>query len=154
MESVRVRLSRFLYDMCGGTDPVSLVDAQMSLPFTVAAAAVHGRLGPAQLDEAGRADPSVRLLMSRIVLVVDDRLHGSAPPILEVRTRDGTTQMVHAGEPLGSLANPMTTESVTAKFAELAGTALSPRRAAKLRDTVSRLDEISDAAVLLECLTC
>lgn len=52
-------------------EPQSLTDAQFSLPFTVAYAAVHGEVTPETFSEARRADPRVRALLPRVEADLD-----------------------------------------------------------------------------------
>ncbi|MGF1591698.1 MAG: MmgE/PrpD family protein [Kiloniellaceae bacterium] len=51
--------------------PRTTDEAQYSLPFPVAAALVHGRLGVAEIDGPGLADPRVLALSDAMVLVED-----------------------------------------------------------------------------------
>jgi 2-methylcitrate dehydratase PrpD len=152
VESVHVRLSPFLHRMCGETAPTSLLAAQMSMPFALAAAAVRGRIGLEEISEVGRTDGAVVDFMNRVVLDVDDTQSGSAHPVIEVRTKNGTSHTVRAGEPLGSPSNPLAAETIVAKFLDLADGTLTGPQARRIVDIVLDLDRIDDATALVRSL--
>ena len=74
--------------------PTTTEEAQYSLPFPVAVALVHGRVGAADIDGAALADPAVRALSSRVRLVEDPGLSARFPAErlaqVSLRLRDGT----------------------------------------------------------------
>jgi 2-methylcitrate dehydratase PrpD len=59
--------------------PLDTDQAQYSLPFPVAAALVHGQLGPAELDGPGLTDPRVLSLANRIEVLEDPSLTSHFP---------------------------------------------------------------------------
>src|SRR3546814_8311570 len=59
--------------------PATTDEAQYSLPFPVAAALVHGRLGVAEIDGAGLADPRV-LALSEAMALVEDQAYSKLFP--------------------------------------------------------------------------
>ena len=151
VDRIEVHASDLIVRMCGGTDLSSLVSAQLSLPFAVAVAAVHGRVG---LDDilAGRADPAVHRLLHRIRLRIDPAQHGgSAEPWLRVVAggRERTEQAVLAR---GAAENRLAAGEIVAKFDQLAGRRLPVATRRRLIEGVERLPgcpDVTEAAGLL-----
>lgn len=143
--------------MCGGRSTKSLVDTQMSMPFSLAAVAVHGRLGVADIGEVdigevGRADPEVLRFMDLVTLEVDSVQSGSAHPIVTVRTTSGRSYVVRARDPLGSPSNPLSAEAIVARFWNLVAGVVPAEQANRIIDVVHRLDHLDDAGVLMSAL--
>jgi 2-methylcitrate dehydratase PrpD len=103
-------------------DPRSVTDAQFSLPFMTAWAAVHGDIGFAPLDPASLADGRVRALMPRIEVALEAESQGAGrgrfpmPGILTLETRDGRGLQAVAEFVKGHPRNPMTFDDVADKF--------------------------------------
>ena len=71
-EVERIRLTTFWADKIGDLAPVGEVDAQFSLPYTVATTIMREPLGPALYAAEKIADPGVRRLLARTEVVQDD----------------------------------------------------------------------------------
>lgn len=86
IEQITVHTSALIFDMCGGRDVSSLVAAQLSMPFALAAAMLHDGVALEDITAEGRTDPAIASLMDRIHLKVDNKQYGgSAEPFLEVQ---------------------------------------------------------------------
>lgn len=152
VEVVDVRLSEFLFRMCGGREISSLVDAQMSLPYSVAAALLHGQLGLAQVTEECRNSLPVRALLDRVRLTVDSTHAADDEPEIRIRLTSGREVVARGKEPLGSVHNPLPDSRIIQKFLDLATPAVGAAQAHEIVDRVVRLDEMAEAAQLLEVL--
>jgi 2-methylcitrate dehydratase PrpD len=99
--------------------PRQIVEAQFALPFLVAAALTHGRVG---IGEVGAIDDAA-------VLALADRIEGRAVDGaggVSVTLDDGRSAAVAAGAPLGSPENRLSVAQLEAKFADCARNAVRP----------------------------
>lgn len=147
VERVEVRTSELIAGMCGGTDLDSLVSAQLSLPYALAVAGVHGSVG---LDDvlAGRRDPRVLDLLGRITVTVDPAQHGgSAEPSLLVTGRTGVIA-AQATAPRGGWDNRLSDAEVLAKFEGLAARRLGAESIRGLVEGIGGLEAHPDVREL------
>lgn len=152
--AIEVLTSALIADMCGGRDLGSMVAAQLSMPFALATAAVHGGVALADVAAAGRADERVRSLMALVTVVVDPAQEGgSALPVLRVRLRDGSVIDRAAGPPRGGWTNRLPLADTVAKFHALAGTRLAADRTGTLAEVVLALDDVADIGDLTPIMT-
>jgi 2-methylcitrate dehydratase PrpD len=133
--------------------------AQFSGPYTV----VAGLLGGGGLgvglddftDELAR-DPRRRELMARVEVVADDRctkiFPHQFPAVLRARTRDGRELVEEVLANRGGPQRPLSYDELGTKFADNAGRLLPPDVVARVRDDVSRLDQLDNVTTLLEPL--
>jgi 2-methylcitrate dehydratase PrpD len=106
--------------------PTQIVEAQFALPFLIAAALTHGRVGIAEVATIG--DPAVLDLAAKV-----EGVEG-ADGRVSVRLRDGSAATIAAGKPLGSPENRLSVAQLEAKFADCARNAVRP----PTEDTVAR----------------
>jgi 2-methylcitrate dehydratase PrpD len=137
--------------------PATTEAAQYSLPFPVAAALVHGHLGPEALTGAALADEAVLTLAERVVLHEDPALSQRFPVERIARVRvemdDGATFDSGETGPRWEAADPPSDDELRAKFRWLAGTVLPAERAAALEAALWQCDELEAAAEVLAHLT-
>jgi 2-methylcitrate dehydratase PrpD len=136
-------------------NPQSLTDAQFSLPFTVAYAAVHGGVDLETFQPAGLADKAVRALLPRIEaeLEVDAQGEGRGtfpmPGIVTVTDRNGRTLQKRVEYVKGHPKNPMTYAEVAQKFRQCAALGLPGWDGAEaVIDAVGRIETLADAGTL------
>src|SRR5207244_7847344 len=79
--------------MAAKQPPLSVVDAQFSLPFGIAVALVRGAASPDEFTLSTIADPTVRGLMQRVTAVRDPKLDALYPRAwaswVRIAPRDG-----------------------------------------------------------------
>jgi 2-methylcitrate dehydratase PrpD len=152
IESIEVSTSDLIHDMCGHSEVSSLVSAQLSMPFALATAALHGTLLLENVLLPGRADARVSQLIDKVRVNLDNNQHGgTAHPLVTVRTSERSyTRQATAG--LGGPENPMSDLQITQKFRSLATMRLSEDKAESLIDTVMGLEEVDDISILQELL--
>ncbi|MEV5503083.1 MmgE/PrpD family protein [Nonomuraea fuscirosea] len=143
---IHVRLSPLVAGMCGGRDVATLPQAQLSLPYAIAARVLYGDADLAAYSPERRADLRAAELMNRIDLEVDPEMGGIDQPVLTVTTTSGARRRARVRHPLGSPANPLSDERLLAKFHGLA-----PGRE-PLAEHVMALDTLPDARDLLPLL--
>jgi 2-methylcitrate dehydratase PrpD len=138
-------------------EPETTEQAQYSLPFPVAAALVHGRLGVAELTGPGLRDPQVLRLSNRVELVADPDYARRFPiervARVRVETDAGETFDSGEAEALWDLASPPSDADLIDKYRWLACEGLSASRAAALEVAALNCSQLPDAAALLPLLT-
>ena len=107
----------------GGTHkrrPTQIVEAQFALPYLIAAAIVHGRVGITEVADIHHAQ----------VLNIAERMEGvdagRDTSGVTVRLRDGRTATANIGPPLGSPENRLSIEQLKTKFVDCARNAVRP----------------------------
>jgi 2-methylcitrate dehydratase PrpD len=103
----------------------TLLDAQLSLPFTVATALVRGAVGLTDFDPAARSDATVLALMDKISLQLDPDADAAyprsgRPAEVTVTTTDGRTFTHRVQHPYGEPSNPLGDGDLEAKARRLA----------------------------------
>ena len=147
--AVRVRLSAFLMNMCGGRDLDSLASAQMSLPYAITARLVHGGAGIDAYRADRRQDPRVDPMMAGVTLEVDVAQADLDEPAVTLRFADGASATLRVPVVLGAPANPISDADLHGKYLALASLAMPVQRAQMLADAVLALDDLADARTLL-----
>jgi 2-methylcitrate dehydratase PrpD len=124
--------------------PRTSYDAQFSLPFSVAAAFVNGRVTLETYAAERLGDPDVLRLASRVRCAVDpdSRFPASFPGWVRVRLTDGRTVEARADDGRGGPGRPLPRESIVQKFRDNAERTLPPGRVAELERVVLDLDRL------------
>lgn len=100
--------------------PTHIVEAQFALPYLVAAALVHGRVGITEVADIH----NVRVLdLAARMTGVEAERHKSG---VAVSLRDGCTAIATIGRPLGSPENRLSADQLAMKFADCARNAVRP----------------------------
>jgi 2-methylcitrate dehydratase PrpD len=126
--------------------PTQIVEAQFALPYLIAAALVHGRVGITEVADIHNAQ----------VLHIAERMAGiDAGPekaAVTISLRDGRSATGTTGSPLGSPENRLSIEQLRAKFADCARNAVRPLSGDAVHEAahaILHLEEIQDVSDLL-----
>jgi 2-methylcitrate dehydratase PrpD len=126
--------------------PTQIVEAQFALPYLIAAALVHGRVGITEVADIHHAQ----------VLDIADRMEGidagQATGGVTVRLRDGRSAAAEIGTPLGSPENRLSIEQLRMKFADCARNAVRPLSDDAVQATtrtIMDLENVPDVSFLL-----
>lgn len=149
---VRVAISGFQHGMCGGTRLTSRAEAQMSLPYAMAARLEYGRVGLDQLETPAWSAPEIAAWIARFSLQIDAAMADEDEPALTLITRDGSRLQARVDFPLGGPQNPLGDDRIIAKFDALCQRVLPRDRSEALRDQLLALDTAADAGPLLALL--
>ena len=121
--------------------PESVVDAQFSMPFGAAIAALDGAAGLDQFTVEKARSPEVRKLMGMVVLNKDIRIEKNFPlewpASVAIELEDGRRFDKFVRYPKGDPQNPLTWDELADKFRALAGTLLSPAGCEEIIQAVS-----------------
>jgi 2-methylcitrate dehydratase PrpD len=129
--------------------PTQVVEAQFALPFLVATALVHGRVGIG--DVASLGDGPTLALADRIKGEV---VAGSKPRgwlIVTLQLANGRTERVEVSNPTGSPEKPLSAAMLRAKFqdnAANASRAIAPHDVAAALEMLEGLDDVTDIRML------
>lgn len=131
--------------------PGSVIEAKFSVYSTVALALADGAVTLATFDDERLDDESLLDLAQRITFEATPSVP-VAGGVVAVERRDGTRLEHRVGSVLGSPANPLSDDALTAKFLDCiahAATPLEPGRARRLAQDLLRLEEVDDVAAAL-----
>jgi 2-methylcitrate dehydratase PrpD len=169
IEEVRVQIGeRDMRSVGGWSDdekkkkrrPEGVVDAQFSIPYTVAATLVSGGLSLEEFTDAKLRSAEILDLAARVKTVLTPEFdHGPMdvkPQVVEIVMRDGKVFSEKMIYPKGNPNNPVTSDELVAAFRGMASYAAKPLSGTKIDDAVAlalRLEEADDVAVLAKLLT-
>ncbi len=127
--------------------PESVVDAQFSMPFGAAIAALRGKAGLDEFAPAQIRSPDVRRMMGKVTLVKDIRIEENFPREWPARVtialKDGRSFDQFVRYPKGDPENPLTWDEMADKFRALAGTVLTAGRCADVVAGIATLEPAS-----------
>ena len=163
---IRVGLNRQSYEaVCTPVEmrkaPKTMVQAQFSIPFTVASALLDRGVGLASFGEAALARADVLALAQRVDCYVHDDIQrdwgrGVTPAQVDFEFDDGRTRSLRIDLPLGHPSRPMTVAAQDAKAADCFRAAARPLRddgARELRRLVEDLERLDDVRALARVLS-
>jgi len=166
VEAVEVRLNRQAYNLvCEPMQfkrrPRSVVDAQFSVPFTVAATIVRGGVSLDTFTEKSIRDLEILEMAQRVEATVDPGIEarygrGIAPEIVEVRTTGGETHVRLVEHVRGSPGAPMSLDEVKEKFRGCVAYSAKPvpmENLEELLGAATDLEKLGDVSSLIEPLT-
>jgi 2-methylcitrate dehydratase PrpD len=169
IEEVRVQIGeRDMRSVGGWTEaekkkkhcPEGVVDAQFSIPYTVAATLVSGGLSLEEFTDAKLRSEEILDLAARVKTILTPEFdHGPMdvkPQVVEIVMRDGKVFSEKVVYPKGNPNNPVSSEELVAAFRGMASYAAKPLSGAKIDDAIAlaqRLEEVDDVAALAKSLT-
>jgi len=123
--------------------PTTTDEAQYSLPYPVAAALVHGRIGAAEVEASALRDPRITRLLETMTLTVDPAFARLFPAERWARVRitlgDGRTLVSAPARARGNPENPLSDDDMRAKYRELAEPVLGDARSVRIASLVDAL---------------
>lgn len=135
--------------------PVNTVAAQYSIPFSIALALTHKRIGPAQLTEANLHDRGLLDLAGKVKVSVSPELDRLFPEQTVVRVTLGTERGDYTSRveyPKGDPSNPMSDAELEEKFHWLADEVVGEEQARRIKEAVDHLDETEDVKHMAQLL--
>jgi 2-methylcitrate dehydratase PrpD len=136
--------------------PQTTEEAQYSLPFPLAAALIHGRLGVKELSGTALGDPQVIALAQRVEMIAepkyDQRFPAQRLARVHIETKAG--ESFDSGEVQASWEahQAPSDEDLRRKFRWLCRAHLPEARAKKLETTLWACQELPDASHIVELL--
>jgi len=142
-------------------NPKTIVEAQFSIPYTVAASWIDGPLGMKHFTDEGLKRTDILELAKRVKSYVDDEIDREwsrfVPPArVTIQFNDGQTVETRVNYPKGHPNNPMTEAEFTAKTVDCVTYVAKPLpadTAANLAATVGKLESVADISELLRIMS-
>lgn len=135
--------------------PQGVVDAQFSIPYTVAVTLLRGKLTLDDFTDEAISDEAVLRLAERVKPVLDPGLDqwplDVKPQVVEIVTRDGKVRSRRIDYPKGSASDRVTPAELQESFRAMARFSAKPLRREKIDQALSvlsRLEEIEDATIV------
>ncbi len=163
IDQVTVRVNDQCYNLvCQPLDvkrsPKTHVDAQFSIPYTVAATIVRGDVFIDEVSDQAMRDPEILELAQRVTPMVDpecqtDLVVGST--IMEIKTRAGETFVKKAEFPRGNPRNPVSMDECVKKFRRCVNYSAVPFEAAQIEqivELVNNIEQLQDVSQLSKLL--
>jgi len=153
--------SQAMYEVClpkeHKKNPRGIVDAQFSLPYTVAVALQKGGVGLSDFTAETLGNTGIIELARKVECHVDSKIEeesGGAIAACELRThlKNGDELRYKVSSPKGSPNNPMSREQVREKILQCADLYVSPpsrEELGKIHDRFSRLEGVVDVCKIL-----
>ena len=125
--------------------PVSVVDAQFSMPYGAAVAVLHRSAGTRQYEPAVIASPEVAALMDRVECYRSDDLDAVFPERwpaeVVIELRDGGSVSRRVDYPKGDPENPLSLLELQAKFRDLTAGVVTASGQAQVIEAAATLGE-------------
>lgn len=160
IESITTRGGQAVYGMMVGeakVAPRTIVDAQFSVPWTVATALVKGKVTLESFTPESIGEQEVVALARKVVGQLDNSMdrHGVGPGRVTMLMKDGRQFSEEVEHFLGTPENPMTFDDCATKFRECSKSAvkpLSPKAAEDIIGLVKDLDKVNNVATVTQLL--
>jgi 2-methylcitrate dehydratase PrpD len=134
--------------------PVTHVDAQFSLPWAIAVAICKNKTGIYEFRGPVLQDPEVLELAQKVTWEFDPEAEAmypkAYPATVIAELNDGRTFTAHVDYPKGDPENPTTREELIEKFHTLTEKFIDAEKRQKIIDTVGRLEDIPNLAILAD----
>ena len=136
--------------------PRDTEEAQYSLPWSVAAAAVHGTIGAREIS-APFSDPRITALANNMDLIEDDYCNqvfpGERLARIDITTRDGATHSSEITRATWDPETPPTDAEMTGKYHGLTDPVIGEDAAASLHELIWSMGEGGSARALVDRLS-
>ena len=137
-------------------NPQTDVQAQFSLPYTVALAVVKGRVSFEEFYPEVLKDPTVRDMMKRVEVVHDPALDAefpkSWPTRVTIQTTDNRSLDQRVDFPKGDVENPLSWEALIHRFKAHSEMVFDPSRQDRIVETVKKLQDLETITKLTAIL--
>jgi 2-methylcitrate dehydratase PrpD len=137
-------------------NPISVVDAQFSMPFGAAAAILYGRASLNEYTPEKLKSRDVRAMMKRVTCVHDPGLDKvfpmQWPASVSIVTKAGEVFKTRIDHPKGDPENPLTWEELIDKFNELTDPVFEESVRLRIVDLVRKLESEGDLERLTRLL--
>jgi 2-methylcitrate dehydratase PrpD len=150
--TIHIAISAFQYGMCGSTHITTRAEAQMSLPYALAARLHYGKVFLAELADTAWGDPSIAHWLSHTSVQIDPQMSDDAEPAITVTTHAGAHYTQTVDHPLGGPQNPLSDAQVIAKFRDLVAPVITTDTSEQIIRLVLDLEHCRDVKDLCALL--
>lgn len=148
---VMVRTANVVKVQCGFRyEPLSVLQAQMSIQYCIAAALMEGQVLVGQFAPDKISDQRILEMAKRVEIVVDPEIDQVYPEMfaskVEIVMKNGKAYTTRVDFPTGSPENPMCFKNVVKKFQSLAYGGLPKDRINAMIEMIEKVDKIEKLA--------
>jgi 2-methylcitrate dehydratase PrpD len=149
------------YTLCEPLDikrsPRTIVDAQFSVPYTVAAALINSSVTPEDFTSQSIKRENILNLAQKVSGALDEKMtrHGVSPGKVTIIMNDGKEYAEFIEHPLGSIENPMNFKDCARKFRECSASSIKPLSAGKIDEAINLIgdmEKLPDATRVIQLL--
>jgi 2-methylcitrate dehydratase PrpD len=164
IEDVEIFVSKGCYQTVGRpfeirTDPQ--VDAQFSIPYTVATAILRGNVGLEDFTEAAFNDSRRIALTKKVKVIVDPALHDPSTNLVNLGSQivvnaKGKKYSCRSTTAKGDTTTPMNREEIFSKFVDcirFGNTAIPPDKVREIFDIIVDLEKVKDVGLIGKLLS-
>ena len=129
-------------------NPQTDVQAQFSLPYTVAAAILRGRVSFEEFYPEVLHDPNIREMMKKIEVIHNPEFDPEFPKIwparVTIRTTDGQALANRVDFPKGDVENPLSWEELIFRFEDHSQTVFDPSHQKRIVSILKELEDLDN----------
>ena len=152
VKHITVRGSRTHLKQLAKQEVHTLLDAQFSLPYSIATALVSGGAMLDQYTPQALQRNEVRELARRVQLQHEPSVAEGDEPYIDIELNNGCVLSERVMIARGDCENPLSEEALRAKFRTAAAATLNTAQVARLEQTVMRTEALADCRALAELL--
>lgn len=140
-------------------DPVNIVDAQFSIPYTAAMVLMGFKPGPAWYAEDNLGAPNIKDLAHKVSVVVDpdlEKIYWEKEEVtsrVDIITQTGERHTKFVDKPRGDARNPLSNEEVEDKFRTQASYVLEEASISRAVNMIYDLEDLDNIDELMGLLT-
>ncbi|WP_079210563.1 MmgE/PrpD family protein [Brucella pituitosa] len=149
---VEVGMSAFQFGMCGSKSVTTRAQAQMSLPYAMAARLHYGKVFLDELAHRAWEAPEIIDWLDKMTVAVDKTMADEDEPEVKIITHSGEAHRQRVEAPLGGPDNPLSNEEITAKYYDLSKGILPLAQIDAIRRLIVDLENLPDVRSLLPLL--
>jgi len=137
--------------------PRTIIEAQYSLPFSVALALFYNKLGPEELTESNLQNDKILELAKKVKITVDPELNRLFPQKtvakIEIFEKDKVFETT-VEYPRGNPERPLSNEELEDKFRSLTSKFLGNSTCTEVVEKIYNLEKLENLGTLMKMLTC
>lgn len=157
-QAIKVRTFEEAVRMLSNKEPKDEIEAKFSLPYTVAVALIHGKVGVEEFSQPYLSDSRIRNLARQVLVIDDPDLRDaypgkSRPAIIQIESRDGLRCKKRIDFPKGFPENPLSDDEIKAKFIGLSEPVIGREKCEAIIQSVDKLEMVDDMGIFGELLS-
>ncbi len=128
------------------------LDAQMSLPYSIAVALQTGGAMFDQFTPDALHRPEITALAGRVEVVREASVEDGAEPFVDIELNDGSVLTDRVTIPRGECTNPLSEDELCAKFRSTAKLVLNSRQIEELEKAIFAIETLADVSEISNAL--
>lgn len=153
IHAIKIRCIPEMMQMVGkNVFPLTRIEAQLSLPYSIAVSLLTGRAFTAEYEEPYLTDPEVVRLFDLVEIIESPGLPFDSEPHVTLFTKAGKSIKGHVEFARGAPQNPLGVKGVVEKFTVLASKILPEPLLSELPEILLSLESLADLRTITEYL--